>query len=208
MVMSQTVGKREAKKKATREALQAAAERLFRERGYHATTVREIAEEVGVTERTFFRYFDSKEGLVRQEGMAWLPVLQEVIRSRPPEEPPLVAAREAIRWLAQMMRASGRQTTLTLFGDSMPVNREGRIDARILQFLESGLTDVMRERLQGTSPEHRELDAQVAARVVAGILRSGLVEDYRRRSLHPDGDGPRMVDFIDRGFQCVLEGFS
>jgi AcrR family transcriptional regulator len=40
--------------------LQRAAMELFAERGYEATTVAEIAERAGVTERTFFRHFADK----------------------------------------------------------------------------------------------------------------------------------------------------
>ena len=39
------------------------AERLFAERGYHATSMREIGEGVGVSSTMLFSYFDSKEGL-------------------------------------------------------------------------------------------------------------------------------------------------
>ena len=45
---------------APRERLQSAALELFRERGYERTTAAEIASRVGVTERTFFRYFTDK----------------------------------------------------------------------------------------------------------------------------------------------------
>jgi AcrR family transcriptional regulator len=42
------------------ERLQEAAMELFAERGFEATTVAEIAQRAGVTERTFFRYFPDK----------------------------------------------------------------------------------------------------------------------------------------------------
>ena len=38
-------------------------------RGYDATTVRDIAEAAGVTERTFFRYFASKEQVVLSDDL-------------------------------------------------------------------------------------------------------------------------------------------
>jgi AcrR family transcriptional regulator len=49
-----------------RERFEAAAYRLFREQGYAATTVPEIAAEAGLTERTFYRYFTDK-----REVMFW-----------------------------------------------------------------------------------------------------------------------------------------
>ena len=47
----------------TREELQAAAERLFTERGFHATTVDEIALEAGYTKGAVYSNFESKEDL-------------------------------------------------------------------------------------------------------------------------------------------------
>ncbi len=44
----------------TKQRLQAVALELFRERGYEATTVGDIASRAQVTERTFYRYFADK----------------------------------------------------------------------------------------------------------------------------------------------------
>lgn len=55
---------REQKRRETRERLAAAAMRLFRTRGYEATTVDMIASEAGVSPRTFFRYFEAKDGVL------------------------------------------------------------------------------------------------------------------------------------------------
>ena len=43
-----------------------AAARLFAERGYDATSVREIVEAAGVAKPTLYYYFRSKEGLRRR----------------------------------------------------------------------------------------------------------------------------------------------
>lgn len=52
------------KQAATREALYSAAFSLFADKGFDATTVDEIASAAGVSRRTFFRYFESKEAVV------------------------------------------------------------------------------------------------------------------------------------------------
>ena len=57
-------GLRERKKQRTRELIAARALELFSERGYHATTVADIAAAAEVSKPTLFRYFPTKEDLV------------------------------------------------------------------------------------------------------------------------------------------------
>ena len=57
-------GRRARKKQRTRDALFEAAMELFAAKGYDRTAVHEITDAVDVSERTFFRYFASKEDLV------------------------------------------------------------------------------------------------------------------------------------------------
>lgn len=90
------IGRRAQQKAATREALHQAALRMFEERGYDATTVKDIAAAASVTERTFFRYFPSKEDLVVGELIDVLQPLAEEIRRRPADEPPLRAVLNAL----------------------------------------------------------------------------------------------------------------
>src|SRR5215831_18102286 len=89
--------RRERKKRQTRDALLHAGLRLFNAKGYENTAVREITDAVDVSERTFFRYFASKEDLalsVIREGSDAL--VRELV-ARPADEPPMTALGNALR---------------------------------------------------------------------------------------------------------------
>jgi AcrR family transcriptional regulator len=88
-VMQTQVPLRELKKERTKAALEAAALKLFRERGYANTSVAEIAAEAEVSRRTFFRYFRSKEGVVFANADENGRRLQEAIEAEPEGAHPL-----------------------------------------------------------------------------------------------------------------------
>ncbi|MER6676008.1 TetR family transcriptional regulator [Streptomyces sp. NPDC000983] len=87
---------RERKKQRTRDALLLAALRLFTTRGYEETTVDDIADAVEVSQRTFFRYFASKEEAAFAVQAMTEAHYVEAVRLRPPGEPPMQALRQAV----------------------------------------------------------------------------------------------------------------
>jgi AcrR family transcriptional regulator len=88
-------GRRERKKQRTRDALIEAAMELFAIKGYDRTTVHEITDAVDVSERTFFRYFASKEDLALSFVRDGAATFATALAARPPGEEPLSAARAA-----------------------------------------------------------------------------------------------------------------
>jgi len=91
----QPPGLRERKKARTRAALRDHAMRLFREQGYAATTVDQIAEAAEVSQSTFFRYYPSKEAVVLTDDVD--PLMVAAVRAQPPELGPLAAIRAGMR---------------------------------------------------------------------------------------------------------------
>ncbi|MGW5666264.1 TetR/AcrR family transcriptional regulator [Streptomyces sp. NPDC003758] len=67
--------------------------RLFTEQGYDETTIAQIAREAGVSQRTLFRYFGTKEDLLSGDQARFGQVLTDTISEQPAE----VGVWEALR---------------------------------------------------------------------------------------------------------------
>lgn len=100
-------GLRERNRERNRTALADAALRLFTERGFDAVTVDDIAEAAGVSRRTFFRYFESKEDAVLPYEQERLDDLRRALAGRPHDEPVLATLRRATTALAADQLADG-----------------------------------------------------------------------------------------------------
>src|SRR5215510_6663599 len=81
--MAAPTGLRERKKRETRDALTRAALELFVERGYDETTLAEIADAVGVSTRTIFAYFASKEDILFSTVQTMCDALAQALAERP-----------------------------------------------------------------------------------------------------------------------------
>jgi AcrR family transcriptional regulator len=90
-----TPGLRERKKAKTRAAIQRHALQLFREQGYEATTVEQIAEAAEVSPSTFFRYFRTKEDVALYDDLD--PLFIAAFEAQPAELSPVQAMRGAWR---------------------------------------------------------------------------------------------------------------
>jgi AcrR family transcriptional regulator len=76
----------EQRRRATREALRRAALASFADKGFANVTVTELAREAGVTERTFFRHFPTKEAVLFQDYETQVEWLADALEQRPPTE--------------------------------------------------------------------------------------------------------------------------
>jgi AcrR family transcriptional regulator len=94
--MTMTEGLRQRKKAETRAALQGAALRLADQLGPEKVTVEAVAEAAGVSPRTFFNYFPSKEAAILDTNRPSNDgTLLTRLKDRPASEPPLDALRAA-----------------------------------------------------------------------------------------------------------------
>jgi AcrR family transcriptional regulator len=80
----------------TREALRQAALVRFLAQGVEATSAEQIATDAGVSLRTFYRHFTSKQDLLFADFDAGLQWFRSALASRPADEPVITAVNHAI----------------------------------------------------------------------------------------------------------------
>ena len=138
---------RQRKKTATRDRIRASALRLFREQGYDATTVEQIAAAAGVSHVTFFRYFPAKEDVALSDS--YDPLIASFIAQTPAAWPLIQRIRTVLIQGLRHVNDTDRDTLLaqSKLIVSTPALRE-RLWAHqiatqqlILQALEAGQDD-------------------------------------------------------------------
>lgn len=110
-----------------RDRMTRAATHLFAEQGYRATTVDQIAERAGVTQRTFFRHFGDKGEVLFAEDDHLLAVVLGAVAGSPRDEPTLATVRTGLVALARHLdpaRADMRARAEVIAGEDRLRERE------------------------------------------------------------------------------------
>lgn len=95
--MESSVGLRERKKEATRQAVHEATLRLTVELGFDHVTVEAVADAAGISRRTFSNYFDGKEDALLYGEEQQMAALVRAVLERPADEPAWPALRAAMK---------------------------------------------------------------------------------------------------------------
>lgn len=198
-VMDTTMGLRERKKLRTREQLTDAAFRLFTERGFDATTIEDIVEQVEVSPRTFFRYFDSKEDVVIGFFDDMGHKLRAMLEARPEKEAPFTAVRGALRSLVDVYTADAdRVLAAKRLAHETPSIRARLLDKHARW--ENGMTEGLAARM-GVDPERDPRPRLIAA--VALAAYSTAVNEWSAA----EGKGDLRA-LVDDALQAVGHGFD
>ena len=96
-------GLRERKKAATRQALHEAALRLAIAHGTDRLTVEAVADEAGVSRRTFSNYFANKEEALLHGDRQRMALLIDAVRARPGDEGPWTALTRSARHIYEQL---------------------------------------------------------------------------------------------------------
>jgi AcrR family transcriptional regulator len=212
----QAEGLRERKKRLMRQQLSDTATRMFMERGFDAVRVTEIAEACGVSEKTVFNYFPTKESLILDRLESTMAALKSGLAQ--PEAGPTEATLRILddeltamtTWLgsqddlAQASAAIRRFGTLIRASPSLRAHQNDMMD----QFV-SVAAEILAGRV-GMSPDDPE--PQIAATALLGLWRI----QSRALSRYLDGTRPpaqvhqavsaevhRAAQLIDTGLRSL-----
>jgi AcrR family transcriptional regulator len=192
-----TSNKHELRRRATRDALRAAGIARFSRDGYDATSIRDIAADAGVTERTFYRHFPSKEALLFHDYEHRLEFFRAALALRPDRESIFQAALIAVEAYPDDLEAV-RQAALL---------RRSSLSARELAAYLQLVRATFAEELHAFGLRHFagrddcELMAAVAGNAIAGALvatfelwgAGGALEDMRAMT-------HRALSYLAQGF--------
>ena len=176
-------GLRERKKAKTRAAIQRHALQLFREQGYEATTVEQIAEAAEISPSTFFRYFPTKEDVVFYDAMD--PLLFARFAEQPADVSPIQAIRSAAREVfgglsVEEIEEQWQRATLVL---SVPELRMHMLDETVA--VTRQLAKLVAKRV---GRQANDIEVRTFAGAVVGAMLGAMDAD----SMHS------MADYLDR----------
>lgn len=164
----------------TRGQIVEASLRLFSERGFARTTVRDIAREVGITDAAIYYHFASKrdllEALYEEKGIA--PALQELerISSDLPLRETLMGIARATMLVMQDSRDFLRLVSMEAMSgepSALEVNKS------VAERWERGLAGLLRSYMK--AGKVRPVDADLAARLMVDVVTSAFQDDVLGR---------------------------
>ncbi|NTY62380.1 TetR family transcriptional regulator [Mycolicibacterium sphagni] len=154
------------RRRSTRDALRRVAFDRFARDGFANVTVTELAEEAGVTERTFFRHFPTKEAVLFADYETHFEWFEEALARRPVHEPlidAVLAAMGSFPHDVEVVRQAALARTTLIDGE----RAAGHI--RLVQAsFAAVITDFVRDRYR--RGPNVDLAADVAGATVAAAL--------------------------------------
>jgi AcrR family transcriptional regulator len=197
----ETLTLRERNKARARADIAEAALRLFFDRGFEGVTVDEIVSAAGVSRRTFFRYFETKEDALLADYPELNARLTEALAGTEPDN-----AVEAIRaGLHAMADWYIERSDAVLARSKVIRDTSTNVAARNLEFLSQWERGVAHAVANQVGSDAGDLLPRTAAAMIVGAFRAALTQWVRSscgEDLHALTD--QALDLIESGLQPVL----
>ncbi|MFV2178254.1 TetR family transcriptional regulator [Actinomadura sp. LOL_016] len=179
-------GLRERTRRAVRAELAELALGLFVERGYEETKVEDVAAAAGLSKRSFFRYFPSKEDVVFGDVEDLADEVAAAVRSRPADEPPWTVLRVVLREWEERIHAAQRDPAVLRLIESTPALRarlhqrrdemRGRVAAALRERPGAGIDAFTADLLTGCAAAALDAAGREWLRLEGAADRGGLVD--------------------------------
>ena len=188
----------ELRRRSTHEALREAALTSFARKGFTNVTVTELAQEAGVTERTFFRHFPTKEAVLFQDYETQLEWLAEALGQRPATESLFDAVLAGVATFPHDLEVVRQAATAR----AELISAE-RI-AGHLRVVQSSFAHVLTEFVKSRRPDvpNPDLAAEVAGATLAAALVAA-VEHWGRNGCTGD-----LGELVAAGLDLVRSGLA
>jgi AcrR family transcriptional regulator len=157
---------RERKQQMVRDAIYGAAIELCAKKGFDETTVEEIAEAAGVSRRSFFRYFASKDDLLAQSVVNYGRALQEAVRQAPADLTQFELIEHTLMAGVQYTSADLKRTRQVVEIAARSVSARQAYQSRMIE-VEDMVVEAFAERGKGSRREMR-------SRLMAGITLAAM----------------------------------
>jgi AcrR family transcriptional regulator len=155
------------KRRRRRAEIRRAALRAFREKGYHATTLDDIALRIGVRKTALYHYFPDKQAILhechREAGRELARILREARPLAPARERLAHVVREHVRVMTDTLEGSPLAFEVSAFS---PERQRELMDAR--DAYERGVREIIEQGMR--EGEFRRQDAKVAVFVILGAI--------------------------------------
>jgi len=171
----------------------AAAQRLFVERGFVATTTADIARAAEVSEGIVFHHFGSKEGLLVAVAAEYGRGLAEAMFAREDEAHGAAEPDAMLRAAFAYVRERGPLSQLLMLVPA-PADRSSARHATREQIVDALAAAFERWQQQGLV---RPLDARIVAELLHALVERALVECFVR------GDGSREEAYLREASRCI-----
>ncbi|HEY5026119.1 MAG TPA: TetR/AcrR family transcriptional regulator [Acidimicrobiales bacterium] len=185
----------EMEKQGRRTDILAAAKKVFAGKGYHATTIADIAKAATLSYGSIYWYFDSKDALfhalMEAEGQALRDHVTEAMRSTPGRGSPDAPFRAAVRTTFEFFE-SDRALVKLLFRDSYALG--DRFEQHLFGIFEAFISDI--EKIVEDA-QRRGLIIEAPPRMVAGSVAALVGQIAHRRLVTDDGLSAEVAaDFV------------
>ncbi|HVA02471.1 MAG TPA: TetR/AcrR family transcriptional regulator [Acidimicrobiales bacterium] len=173
----------------------AAAKKVFARKGYHGTTIADIAKAAKLSYGSIYWYFDSKDALfhalMEAEGQALRDHVTEAMLSTPARGSPDAPFRAAVQTTFEFFE-SDRALVKLLFRDSYALG--DRFEKHLFGIFEAFISDI--EKIVADA-QHRGLIVEAPPRMVACSVAALVGQVAHRRLVTDDGLSAEVAaDFV------------